>query len=337
MIIKIEPGYFRNGTICSSIFPTMKSSKPLTNITKTSTLQYDKCTKKYILLVPRNKKQKISTKKKISAGIDLGVRSFATVYSKNNTYSICNKKSQKKNLKPTHKKIDKINELLQMEDKELVLTRTKVGNEFIEDIIDKDTTRQKLKRALRKYHRKIKNKIKDMHYKAAYELVNTFDNIYIGKLSTKKILSRNNKTINSNTKRMLQTLSPYQFRQIMKYMGYKYGTLVTEVSEYQTTITCSNCGRINYIGSSKIYKCQKCKMIASRDENSAKTHLKLGIMERNKNREKEKKFKQKKFKKELKEDNKADKKLKQKAAGSKTNKKKPKAENKKKKIVIIEV
>lgn len=54
---------------------------------------------------------------------------------------------------------------------------------------------------------------------------------------------------------------------------------VSFVSEYQTTITCSNCGKINRIGDKKIHKCS-CGMIADRDENSAKTHLKLGIMER---------------------------------------------------------
>ena len=117
-----------------------------------------------------------------------------------------------------------------------------------------------------------------MHYKAAYELVNRFDNIFVGKMSTKKILSRNNKTINSNCKRMLQTLSPYKFRERLKYMGYKYATMVKEVSEYLTTKTCSNCGRIKNIKASKIYECE-CGMVTHRDVNSAKTHLKLGIME----------------------------------------------------------
>ena len=116
-----------------------------------------------------------------------------------------------------------------------------------------------------------------MHYKVAHELVNTFDNIYIGKLSTRKILSRNNKLISKMTKRMLATMSPYLFRQVLQYMGFKYGCNVEEVSEFQTTITCSNCGRINRIGKSKEHVC-KCGMKADRDENSAKTHLKIGIM-----------------------------------------------------------
>ena len=351
MIIKIEKGFFRDGTIYPDVFPNIESSKPLTDITRTSTLQYDKCTKKYILFVPRHKPQEKVMIDKISAGIDLGARSFATVYSQNSTYAICNTEGQKE-LKRLHKKIDKINELLKVEDRDYaVFTEKKIGNRVVEKI--KTINKQKLRIALRKYNRKVKNKIKDMHYKAAHELVNTFDNIYIGKLSTKKILSRNNKTINDETKRMLRTLSPYQFRQTLKYMGYKHGCIVKEVSEYQTTITCSTCGRLNYIGGDKIHECKYCGMKASRDENSAKTHLKLGIIikrreDARKEREKKKaELKMKLFQKIADNKKKSNKKStgskrSQKKAGSKKiPKKKPNKKaapiNKKKKIIIIDV
>ena len=75
---------------------------------------------------------------------------------------------------------------------------------------------------------------------------------------------------------MIGVLSPYKFRQILKYMGYKYGCQVIEVDEYMTTKTCSNCGRIKDIGGSKVYDCE-CGMTADRDENSAKSIMKKGI------------------------------------------------------------
>ena len=75
---------------------------------------------------------------------------------------------------------------------------------------------------------------------------------------------------------MIVVLSPYLFRQRLIYMGNKYGSMVYEVDEYLTTKTCSNCGKINEIGKSKIHKC-KCGMTADRDENSAKNHLKIGL------------------------------------------------------------
>lgn len=74
---------------------------------------------------------------------------------------------------------------------------------------------------------------------------------------------------------MVGVLSPYRFRQILKYMGNKYGVSVNEVSEYLTTQTCSNCGKRNKIGRKKIYKC-KCGMKADRDVNSGKNMLKVG-------------------------------------------------------------
>jgi len=116
-----------------------------------------------------------------------------------------------------------------------------------------------------------------MHFKVAKFLVEFYDEIYIGKLNTNSILSRNNIKITKKTKRMVSILSPYLFRQRLKYMGSKYGANVVEVNEYKTTKTCSNCGNERYVGSSKVYKCTKCKMEADRDENAAKNILKVGL------------------------------------------------------------
>lgn len=75
---------------------------------------------------------------------------------------------------------------------------------------------------------------------------------------------------------MLSALSPGLFRQRTKYMGNKYGANVDHnVNEYLTTKTCSNCGRINEIGGSKIHECA-CGMIVDRDVNSGKDILKVG-------------------------------------------------------------
>ena len=148
-------------------------------------------------------------------------------------------------------------------------------------------SREKLLIALRKYHKQITDAITDMHFKTSHKLVNEFGNIAIGKLSTSSILSRNNKTISRQTKRMLQTLAPYKFRQRLMYMGNKYGCNVREVDEYLTTKTCSNCGNIKEMGSKKVYNC-RCGMKTGRDENSAKTHMKLGIQLEQQEKAKEK-------------------------------------------------
>ena len=324
-IIKIEANFFKptengNGTFCSDVFPKMKSSSKLHTIDRTSTLQYDTLSKKYILFVPKSIEPKTIYRRDKSLGIDLGSRTFITAYSENKTFDICTDNNLKK-IKGWHKKIDNINYLLYMQnliydnpinnkkpedkfhddymkkqkktqakeqDKQIKLAKERKERkekldsetEDLSDIPDrKIPPRRKLLKGLRKYHNKIKNQINDMHYKAAHLLVKEYSHIYIGKLSTSSILSKENKTISKYSKRMLQTLSPYKFRQTLRHMGNKNGCKVVEVSEYMTTRTCSSCGKINNIGDSKVHKCS-CGMETDRDINSAKTHLKLGIVER---------------------------------------------------------
>lgn len=261
-ILKIEKGFFKNGLLCPNVFGEIKSSEKKLDINNTCTLQFDRDTKKYILLVPKSIASKNYKTIDLDAGIDLGVRSFATVYSKNKVESIGN--DLYKQISVYHKKIDKINELLSM-------TPEKRTNNAICEKIKRDT----LKKALRKYHRKIINMVKDMHYKVAYHLVTAYDNIHIGKLSTKGILSKNNKKISPKTKRMVGVLSPYLFRQRLKYMGNKYGANVEEEDEYLTTKTCSNCGNIKELEGRKKYICE-CGMKSDRDVNAAKNILKVG-------------------------------------------------------------
>ena len=279
-ILKIEEALFSNGAFCTSTFPEMESSGDLNTVNRTSTLQYDRDTGKYILFVPRLLKKHTVINKQLSCGIDPGVRTFATVYSQNGVQNICNSKTYQKNIRKYQKKIDKINHILNTKNDihkhNFVTTKTMIDDELVSNIKLKKINKKKLLKGLRKYHKKISDKIKDMHFKAAHELVHTYDNIYIGKFNTKSILSKNNITISSATKRIISTTSPYLFRMRLTYMGYKYGSKVIPVNEYLTTKTCSNCGIKNELGAKKVHKC-KCGMTADRDENAAKNILKVGL------------------------------------------------------------
>ena len=68
----------------------MNSSGDLAKIKKTCTMQYNYVTKKYILLVPTYLPIKKKTKPKNRHGIDLGTRTFATVYSNTCCYAAKN-------------------------------------------------------------------------------------------------------------------------------------------------------------------------------------------------------------------------------------------------------
>ena len=353
-IIKIEAFIFKDGErFCEKAFGKFKSSSPIKNITMKCILQYNRTNNKYILYTPKSIKPEYIRKRDTHLGIDLGVRTFITAYSEKGVIDMCTDKSQIK-IKRLFRKIDVINKLLydnyaanndvddfdefferviakqqkeierQLKENNKNKKKKKNNKKSDEDLVElldipdkKVPSREKLLIALRKYHKKITDAVTDMHFKTSHRLVNEFGNIAIGKLSTSSILSRNNKTISRRTKRMLQTLAPYKFRQRLMHMGNKYGCHVREVDEYLTTKTCSNCGNIKEMGSKKVYKC-RCGMETGRDENSAKTHMKLGIQIEQKERAKER---AKEARKKLAKKKEKTRKEKKRKAGSKTQKK----------------
>jgi IS605 OrfB family transposase len=246
------------GTMFASIFGkgTVETSYPLEDITKTATLQFNNRTKKYILFVPEILEQDLILKNEIDCGGDGGGRTFYTFYSKNGTYEFG--PDMNRILKPLHIQIKTI--------------ESKINSKI--NPISK-AKKRKMKKALAKRREYLKNKVKDMHYKVSHFLVNNFDNIYIGKLSTSQILRRSN-NLPKNAKQVIKSLKHYQFRTILTHMGHRYGSKIYLVTEYLTTQTCSNCGALNDVGNNKIYHCKYCEMKTGRDENSAKNHLKIG-------------------------------------------------------------
>ena len=169
---QIEPSFFKKNTFCPKTFPSMVASKPLTEVNKTTILQYNKTTGKYILLVPIVKETGKIYKNDISCGIDLGVRTFASIYSENATYNVCNDISKSKYIYKKHKKIDKINYLLNRKQDDDVFMSAIMKNgvlNFEPKIIN--IKKKNLLKGLRKYHDQIKNKIADMHFKIAHNLL----------------------------------------------------------------------------------------------------------------------------------------------------------------------
>ena len=83
------------------------------------------------------------------------------------------------------------------------------------------------------------------------------------------------------TKRRLLALSHYKFREKLKLRAFKFGCKITEVSEYLTSKTCSNCKVINdNLGSSKVFKCSSCKLCIDRDINASINIYKNEILTR---------------------------------------------------------
>ena len=206
---------------------------------------------KYFLYVPENinlDEIKINNKKSKQITIDLGLRKFASCITEN--------------------KIVKIGEECREIIKEYLLRKDKILNN--EEISDKIKKKNELL-----INRKIKNLVKEMHWKTINYLVNNYDNILIGDLSAKGIISKNG-VLNKMTKRIAMYLSFCEFRQRLKYKcdinKVKYGL----INEWMTSKMCSRCGKINEkLGGNKIFKCQKCKLTIDRDINGARNiHIK---------------------------------------------------------------
>jgi putative transposase len=128
----------------------------------------------------------------------------------------------------------------------------------------------KYKKVKTKYELKIKNKIKDMHKKTANYLLKNYEIINIGKVSIKSMISKLKGNICNITKRRLLRLSHYSFREYLKLNALKYGNIINEIDEYQTTQQCHNCGYIKKdVGCNKIYNCNQCNIKLDRDVNAS--------------------------------------------------------------------
>ena len=175
--------------------------------------------------------------------IDLGVRNFASVYSKDTSYKF--------GVKPC-KRLDSI------------IKRTEVPR-------DKFNCYKKFKKYNSRNHTKLHNVVKDMHYKVAKTLCNRFKTILVGKLSTKGIVKKSNKMSKMNKLRSY-ALSFYRFREILKDRAKVYGNIVHEVHEYMTSRMCMECQRVNKPHAGEVFHCKRigCGFTLHRDIHGAR-------------------------------------------------------------------
>ena len=205
--------------------------------------------KEYFLyvVVPTTIKEKKENPKVIS-GIDLGIRTFATIYSD----------SEKEN---SITEINIRNELLKKYNEKLKILRN----------------RKKIRRnQLSKYEKKKKNLIDSFHWESINEIISNSDIVYLGLINSHNIVRGNkNKVLNTNC----NDLKFYQFRQRLLYKASVNQKQVFLVKEQYTTKTCSSCGILNKeIGSSKVFCCKNCNLVTDRDHNASKNILMKGIL-----------------------------------------------------------
>lgn len=244
LVIEKESFSKKNNTFSSKL-GDIETNIRMIKIKHNCVLQHDKFKNTYKLIVPVDDKMDFKVKREEKCGIDIGVRTFLTTYSKSETYEIGT--NTYKTIDKYHKKIDNIRR---------ADARGIIGKNEFEKINGK-------------YYDKLKNKIQDMHNKIAKFLAMKYNTIIIGKVSTKKMVNNLTGNLKDVTKRRLMALAHYKFRKKLKEMGDKYNVTIIETDEYMTTKKCSNCKNIYNIGSEKTYNCKKCKLLIDRDINSA--------------------------------------------------------------------
>lgn len=125
--------------------------------------------------------------------------------------------------------------------------------------------KKRISRAICRLRWKIKDSIDEIHHKTARFLVMNFDRIYIPTFETSRMVTK----LHSKVSRAMLTWSHYRFKEFLKFKGREYSCDIIEVDESYTSKTCSYCGTIHNIGTSKVMKCN-CGANVDRDLNGAR-------------------------------------------------------------------
>ena len=208
----------------------------------------------YFLYIPIETTQKTNTAPRFRVcGVDLGVRTLGTVYSTSvnggNTT------------------------ILEYEQKIDLLRSLSKKIKFLKKL-KRDRMRIR-KKQLKKREKKKKDLVDKMHWDFINDLLKKQDVVYIGDIKSHDIVKRcNNSTLNQD----FNDLKFYVLKSRLLYKASVLDKRVFYINEHYTTKTCSACGQINNdVGSSKMFKCEHCKLETGRDCNASKNMLLKGM------------------------------------------------------------
>jgi putative transposase len=135
--------------------------------------------------------------------------------------------------------------------------------------------RYKLRKVMRRIHKKIRCLIDDCHHKFSRWLCQNYHIILLPEFKTQGMVRRGKRRIRSKTARMMLTWSHFRFRQFLlhKVREHPWCQVIICTEEY-TSKTCGHCGHIHQkLGGSKVFCCPNCKSELDRDINGARNIL----------------------------------------------------------------
>ena len=256
-IISIKNGQLR---ICPEYFadPILKVSKhnqkKLKDLTISHNLDIQRCKNTsspgyYIYLtIPVCSESRAPSLDRV-AGVDPGIRTFATVHTNN------------------------------ISTNETLITEYKHRCDLLRKYNKKIALLKSFKRTRKKHLNKLDKKKIDLtdrlHWTFINHLLRENDVVYFGDIKSHDIVKEGkNKTLNQD----FNDLKFYQLKLRLVYKASCQGKKVIMVPEHYTTKTCSCCGRINdAVGSKEIFTCYNCDMVTGRDFNASKNIKMKGL------------------------------------------------------------
>jgi transposase len=188
--------------------------------------------------------------------LDPGVRVFQTYYTSEGEQGQIGK-----DMKPVALKISK---------------KIKALRKRIKKLKKLHGTRKKINRLKKAWYRcnaRSQNLVDDFHWKTIKFLLDNFDCVVAPKLQVSSLVHGDN-GLDKRTKALMLFQRHSKFNQRLVFKAECRQKALRDLEEHGTSMTCSNCGNIKRdLGRSETYKCERCKMKAGRDSNSARNHL----------------------------------------------------------------
>ena len=251
-IIGIEKIKITDGIFCKSIFEHLEpieyfyDGKPyyINNINSDFKINYNSITNEYLLLVPIKIEEVNDLNKEKIIVLDPGLRTFMTGLSDNEHIKIGD------NVHSTIK--EQIKRLNKIKNNKNIPQKIKNKNEKL-------------------INKKIKNKIDELHWKTIKYLTNKYSTIFLGDMSAKSIVKKENSVISNESKVACLRTRYYDFRLRLKYKCSINNIKFKLINEYYTSKTCSLCGSYyEKLEGNKIYNCKNCNCSIDRDINGCR-------------------------------------------------------------------
>ena len=115
-------------------------------------------------------------------------------------------------------------------------------------------SKREMKKAQARMRKKIKNLIKEIHFKTARFLVDNFEVILLPTFEVSQMVGKSKRKLRSKTVRAMLTWAHYQFKVRLKNKALEFGKKVIDVCEAYTSQTVSWTGEIKKVGGSRVIR-----------------------------------------------------------------------------------